>query len=627
MICKWILCVSATGGLIIYTYAYLSVGTGISDLPAVALRTIFSTMRMFLMNSDYESFVDAVGEQRLQDNAWLSFVFLLIHVLAAIVIQTALLSIFGRKLVDYFRLRFIGIIEKRSEVFVIMGCDKNALILGENIATNDDPGSGEDKKRIVIFWISEDDDEKMIQDKVNHFNGIVQRPDKKYDRRYYLSKARLGRRNGRKRKYCVILMPGSSSAADDIRDIAEYAKEKSVDKESLSIYAFVSSVWSRERVQNIISTDNGRSRCYQYSIHIINIIDLLVRQMISVHPPYKCKGLTFTNGIASRGLTVIILGFGAVGESTLLHFIMNGQFLGGKMRAIVVDNNIDNLSECFKQRYPGLDICCDIEFYGFDVQCDKFYALLSEEKSVDYIVVTLNDDDLNKQIALDVRRHYKKQESENAIPIITVFEKDGVLYDRKIKDGIHVFGCREEILKDSVIIRENLDVLARAVHDVYSPDGDGKTQWHDLDWFLQESNRAAADFIPAMLFLANTNENDLLDLNLDLLTEDETLKEVLAQTEHMRWNAFHAAMGFSAISIDDLRRRFEKYRSLDLARRDTAEQLHACMVPWDDLDLLSEVYNELALSLGDDKEAKRNFKNSDRDIVRNIPKFLRKSVR
>jgi len=667
-ICKCIFAISATGGLIIYVYAFLSADAGFYGIFNVALRAIFSTMRMFLMNSDFEAFVDAVGAEHLQENAWISFVFLLIHVLAAVVIQAALLSIFGRKLIDWYRLRFLGITLtrkgfrfRRTEVYIINGCDKNALILGENIATGDNPGKPEKKERIVIFWIGEDDDEKEIFEKIDHFEGIVQKPERRHDRRYYLGKAGMGKRNGRKRNYNIIFMPDSISVADDVCEISKWAVNKKVPQSNLNIHVFARAAWDREKIQKITQetkiVNKEEIRSYPYAINVISIEDLLVRQMLGKLPPYKCKGLNISNAEAKRNFKVMILGFGFVGESALLHLIMNGQFPGSKMQAIIVDSKKDCLRECFTNRYPSHELCCDPDFEKCDVQSKEFYALLEKEENLDFIVITLNNDELNKQVAMDIRQYFydrnQKREEPLPLPVITVFEKEGTLYDQRDNEDIYIFGCRDEILKDSFIIRSKLDEMAKAVNEVYTD----KSNWNELDLFFRESNRASADYVSAMLYLAcsasgaDKNEEKISDINwkspednIYELDKDQILvkiaefkqalennpefKEKLAQTEHMRWNAFHAAMGYKPISPQDMRKRFDSYdekdgkKRLNYTRRSTNDKLHACLVSWEELDEVSKVYRELAQKAGVEADFNKDFKDSDRDIVNNIPLFL-----
>jgi hypothetical protein len=115
-----------------------------------------------------------------------------------------------------------------------------------------------------------------------------------------------------------------------------------------------------------------------------------------------------------------------------------------------------------------------------------------------------------------------------------------------------------------------------------------------------------------------------------MLADESELAETLGKTEHLRWNAFHAVMGFRPISIEEMRRRFEKYEGekntrahLDFCRRDSEDRLQVCLVPWDALDAVTEAYRELAQKAGNAKEQGRDFKDNDRYIIENIPKFLR----
>jgi hypothetical protein len=99
------------------------------------------------------------------------------------------------------------------------------------------------------------------------------------------------------------------------------------------------------------------------------------------------------------------------------------------------------------------------------------------------------------------------------------------------------------------------------------------TEWKNLDWFSQESNRASADFIPAMLHLAR-----ITDIPQFTLTENADLAETLAHTENLRWNAFHAAMGWHGISTEEMQKYFQKTRNANLARKNPKVKRHVCLV-------------------------------------------------
>jgi len=610
-------------GFFIYTAGFLSSGERIVDILLAALRGVFSTARMFSLEDDYDFLAEIEGIEWLTDNKWMQILFWFSHISALALIQAALISLFGRKLIDSFRL----CLGPHNEVYIIKGSDKNAFLLAENIVTHDGEQKQPDKKRLIVFLLEEDGDEKKIHESAARFDGIVQPLDMDHDFLYYLNKARLGKRNWprKEKKYNIVLMPGNESAPEDARLTAEFAKRKYVKPENLDIFVFASSEWNREKIEEITQAKDGDQRKYPYILHIINEVDLLVRQTLKNHPPFECPGLGFSGAVASRDFTVMILGFGAIGQSAFLHLVMNGQFVGSRMRAVIIDKNMDDLRDCFLHRYPELKLCCDMEFKSFDIQSEKFFTLLNEKSNVDYVVIALCNDEINKQTALDVKLHYERK--DKPLPFIAVSEKTGGLHEAKQDEKIFTFGCREDTYKESVIIREKSDRMAKAVNDVYREMYGGQP-WHELDWFLQESNRASADFIPAMLKLAELDEEEAI--NKDKLTDDSSLSEILAETEHLRWMAFHAAMGYLPIAPEEMRKRFKNYTGkinskdhLDFTRRDIKFRLHACLVPWNKLDKVSEVYRELEQIAG--KKPVRDFKKDDRNIIENIPKFLKKA--
>jgi hypothetical protein len=420
----------------------------------------------------------------------------------------------------------------------------------------------------------------------------------------------------------VVFTQKDASVPDDIQLTAAFAKEKALDPKKLDIFVLTSSEWDREKIEAITQAKEGEHRKYPYTIHIINEVDLLTKQVIDAHPPFECPGLNFNKtGIAARDFTVMILGFGTIGQHTLLRLIMNGQFAGSAMRAIVVDREIAHLRERFLHRYPSLDICCKIDFKNFDVRDKEFFELLKKTGNIDYIIAALSDDGMSRQTALDIRLYFERKGM--APPFIAVYEKASGLHDIGQDEKVFSFGRREAVYKEAVIIREEADRMAKVVHEVYG----GNPPWQELDWILQESNRASADFIPAMLRLAGLSAETAG--KQQTLTNERELAENLAKTEHLRWNAFHAAMGFRPISIQEMRRRFEKYDGekntrahLDFCRRDSKSRLQVCLVTWDALDAVTHAYRGLARKADNEKEQRRDFKDNDRYIIESIPKFL-----
>jgi len=607
----WVCIAFIVIGFSLYTAGYLSSGTGLPNTLFAALRGIISSARMFSMNDDYGVLADIQGTQWLTENIVMQIILWLCYVSALIIIQTALISLFGRKLIDKFRLHF-GF---HKEVYIIKGAEENALMLGENLATHDGKMKRPDNNRLIVFLLKEDDEEKKTSEKASRFGGMVQVLDKTYNLLSCLNKAGIKKKKKHKKRFNIILMPDDVSLSDDTRCIVEYAKEKNIAPESLDIFVLTSSQWDREEIEAITQEKEGDKRKYPYTVHITNGVDIITRQMIERHPPYKCHGLAIKGGKASKDFIVMILGFGTVGQHALLRLVMNGQFVGSRMRAIIIDRDMDNVRDSFLHRYPGLELCCDMKFKNIDVRSKEFFSLLNEVNDIDYVVIALCGDKTNKQTALDIRLHYERK-SINALPFIAVAEKEGSLHKVKQDEKIFIFGCCEEVYKESVIIRAEIDCMAKVVNNVYNQNNPSKAKpWFERDWFEQESNRATADFISAMLKLAGLDEKKVKNA---LAEKDSPLAEILAQTEHLRWNAFHAAMGWNSISIEGMRQCFADTKDMNLCRKNPKARLHVCFASWDELDEISEACGQIT-------QEKVDFKKYDRDIIENIPLFLKKA--
>ena len=597
-------------GFLLYTAGYLSSGEGPADTLFATLRGIFSTVRMFSLNEDYGVLSAKQGTQWLTGNIQMQILLWLCYMSALIIIQTALITLFGRKLMDNFRLSF----GPHKEVYIIKGSDRNAIMLGENIAAHDAKHKYPDNNRLIVFLLKEGDDEKKTYENAAHFGGIVQVLDRENNLLSCLKKAGLKKKEKHRICFYIILMPDDVSLSGDTRRIAEYAKKENIPHDSLDIFALTSSKWEREKIEAITQEKEDDRRKYPYTIHITNEVDIVARQMVERYPPFECLDFN-EKGEAAHNFTVMILGFGAVGQQVFLRLVMNGQFAGSRMRAIIIDRDADNLRDSFLYRYQGLELSCDMEFKNFDVRRKEFFTLLNEVNDVDYVVIALYGDEINRQTALDIRLHYERKDI-NDLPFIAVLENDGSLCKSEQNEKIFTFGCGDDVYKESVILRAEVDRMAKTVNAVYNQKNPRRAMpWPERDWFTQESNRATADFIPAMLKLAGLDDKEVKDA---LAEKGSALAEILAQTEHLRWNAFHAAMGWSSISVEGMRKCFADTKDMDLCRKNPMKRLHVCLAQWDKLDEISQAYSEIT-------QKEEDFKEYDREIIENIPLFLKKA--
>jgi tetratricopeptide (TPR) repeat protein len=613
---------------LVYSTAYASEGKGVESILFSTIHAIFSSARMFFTSDDFP-YLNDINAAFFFDDIWIQTLFWFCHTLSLFVTASALIAVFGRNLIDRARMH-IGLYRN---VYIIIGLSQESILLGRNIVTHDGRVKRPDSDRLVVFLIDQDDDQKQIHEKVSGFGGIVIPIDDDNDLLFAISKTYFGRWRGKNKKYKFIFMQNEFSHTGSIMNIAEFAKEKKNDDDRVEnkaeFYIFTEKEWEKDSIEKLSGEKDNVTgkRKYPHTFHIADEIEISTRQLISVCPPYKClaEKNVFENARAKRDFTVMILGFGRIGHRSLLRLIQNGQFAGSRMRAIVVDQEADHLRERFLHRYPSLDMCCKIDFRNIDVRDKAFFDLLEEAGNIDYIVAALSNDEMSRQAAKDIRLYYERKNIKLPFIAIAVYEKDSGLQNTGQDENVFSFGCREDVYKEAIIIREETDRMARAVYDVYTEGKKEKIPWHEVDLFEQESNRASADFIPAMLALAGLKEEDARKKKT--LTEDHKLAENLAITEHLRWNAFHAAMGYRPMGIEEMRRRFEKYQGdpkehLNFCRKDPKNRLHVCFVSWDELDKISEAYRELEKRA--DKKPERDFKKNDRSIIENIPDFLNK---
>jgi hypothetical protein len=611
--------------------------TNLGEVPVVALRVILSTIGMFFLQANYTLFAEW-----MESNTWLQLLFWSSHLSAVVAVQTAIISLFGRKVMDYIRQRF----GKHNFVYIIRGNAQNALMLGENITLfkKDDA--------LIIIFIEETDNAKSTYEKAAHFNGIVQVPDKTHDITYHLRKSGLGQRYARKRKYNIILMIEDNIAPNEAQKIADYAKDSEVNTQDIEIFVLTSSRFDVEKVEDItlMIDDEEQKRKYPYTFNIINEVDQIARQMINRHPPYECKNLFYSDeaGRVKRAFTVLILGFGAIGQQALLHLIINGQFVGDKMNVKIFDKDIRRQYYCFKQRYPEIEQSCEIEISECIALCKDVYDHLDKTENIDYIVISLGVDKKNRQAAIDLYQYFKRKEFDNKqIPFIAVHEENGAFSKIDNNEKMFSFGSKEDIYLDSVIRFEESNAIAKALCDNEVSQYAERTTmaWERIEWSLQETYRFTADTIETILRLLNTSKDEVLNRRELLktndksaaLTDDNDVIDTLAQVEHLRWLAFHRAMGYSSMTIVRMWERFEKYKDdenyetndiISKCRKDSEAMQHLCLVPWEELGRVSYAFTKMKNELNAENQKEHPdfnyFINATRKTIKDIPDTLHK---
>ncbi|MBR3166707.1 MAG: hypothetical protein IKF16_11120, partial [Lachnospiraceae bacterium] len=174
-----------------------------------------------------------------------------------------------------------------------------------------------------------------------------------------------------------------------------------------------------------------------------------------------------------------------------------------------------------------------------------------------------------------------------------------------------------------ILCTTKLDAMAMVINHQYhlSEGQTAEEDWASCDYFSRLSCRASADFTDAFLKAAGVSRETVL---AEGWHPEGRILENLSITEHMRWCAFHETMGYRTMPEDVFEERAGRYKKEKEAAgtgkiritKDTGRRLHACLIPWEDLDRLSERENAVT-------GRSVNYREMDRDNVRMIPEMLK----
>lgn len=197
------------------------------------------------------------------------------------------------------------------------------------------------------------------------------------------------------------------------------------------------------------------------------------------------------------------------------------------------------------------------------------------------------------------------------------------------KRNIRLFGSTETMFSDTVLFNSELEKLSLAVHLVYwgaldkPHDSDAyKSACRDFETneYNRRSSMATALHILYKLRgcgILAADESQLTNEKADafekLLSQDGgEMLEALAQSEHLRWNAFLRSEGYRGASVETMKQYAVKVKN----QKESIARLHPCITDWDNLDRVSAEYNALM-------HTNKDFKEYDREIVRAIPQIIR----
>ena len=576
---------SACGGSVIYGLGYTYVT---QDIALSLIRTPFSVIGMYLGKND----LSAISGAPVVSTSAGIICFWALHLFAFYSIASTAIITVGAEGLRRLRL-FLAM---NGDLTIIYGINEESLDVGrECLAGN--------KKAIVYIT----NNELPAQTKeINELGmAVLTGADAARSSRKALARLRVSSRN--KIEVFALDADGNENMAY-AAGLMKGLQQMEVDPKKTSITL----PGTEDILTGMLQVSEDR-----YGFGFVNVFDsteLAARAMIRMCPPWDF--LSFDNGRATEDFDCIVVGFGKCGQAALRHLVMNGQFAGSSFHAAVFSNDVGRQSGYLFADCPELQNEYDIEFFGDDARSRGFYTYLQNRlDSVKYIAVCAGNDEMNAEISDNLMLYLKRVRAEHICVIQCT--KEGVRYQEYIGAPLMAQKVRSmEMLSAGLIDRDA--ILINSAYD--DSDRTDWEKWVACDPFSKMSSRASAAFIPALVKASGYTEEEITEGEWD---PDEKLLDVLGETEHMRWCAFHFANGYRKMSEAELVKNIENYvrcreKGLPLPRitKNAEQRTHACLIPYDRLGALSERENAVTGKNTD-------YRQLDINNVMMIPRILK----
>lgn len=577
--------ITLVGGLIFYGIAFYELLGGGAQ---VVVRTIYAGFRIMIGENDYGDIADAA----ILSGAVGQILYWLIHLLGLMTTAGAAIAAIGSSLIRNIRLHLY----RSNSLSVVYGVGGKTVEFGRELM--------EEEKTTVVYVDREL--EEAQKESITEMHCII-RSDRSATETgpRFLRSIGMGKGKRKLRLYAL-----SADASENERYAAALLarlQEAGVMPEQTALTILTPD----EDTENSFLAMGDR---YGYgSVIAINEPEMAARLLVNRYPP--CDHVAFDElGRAKNDFSALIVGFGQVGQTVLRLLVMNGQFEGSTFHGAVFARGCMDASGRLSHQYQQMLREYDISFHENDGKSREIYDYIHAHKdSLSYVVLCTENEALDLELEQELRQYFRALLMDVGIYRVS---RQGVVH--KAEAGVvqqHPIYCRD------ILCSDRMDRMAMVLNHSYCGGPSPEADWKTCDYFSRMSSRASADFSGAMLRSAGMTQEDVL---AGKWAPEGELLENLSKTEHLRWNAFHFAMGFSTMPRDVFEERAAQHRKekeetgagKTRIGKDLSGRLHACLIDWDELDELSQ--RENAVTGGN-----VDYKESDRKNVRAMGQVIR----
>ena len=575
-------------GIFLYGYGYTKLFDGL--LQAV-IRTLFSVFSMFLGRNE----INVISSVPLLATPWMQIYIYTVHLLACYCTASAVFAALGTRLIRSLRL----LLARRGDLHVIYGVNEQTVAFAERLRTAE--------KGFIVF-VDTGSGSAFDAGILRMGALMIDSEDAKKPTTSFLKK--IGMRPGKRRLmlYCL-----DAVETKNLR----YAEAMRQALSDAGIAPAQTSLTVLLADGNVGSVLQASAEAYGYgSVTAFERAELLAQMMVRTWPPFET--LSFDNtGRATEDFETLVIGFGATGQAVLRCLTMNGQFEGSHFRAVILAEDYQRVAGSFFSRYSGLRSHYNMEFYEVNARSTEAYELiLTRFKHLNYVAICTGNEKENAEIALELSDFFS---ARGLHPVIVQCSAKEI---SRISDADGLV-TTVNMYTPEILCGRKLDAMAMLLNHRYH-EQDGHTaeeDWAVCDYFSRMSCRAAANYVDVYLRAAGTDRSQVLAEGFD--PPDEVM-ENLGRTEHLRWCAFHYAMGYDTMPEEVFEERVALYRKQQAETgtgsirigKDTTAKLHACLIPWAELPALAE--KEFAVT-----GQRPDYCKKDKDNVRMAADILR----
>lgn len=359
------------------------------------------------------------------------------------------------------------------------------------------------------------------------------------------------------------------------------------------------------------------SALQEWDIHWISHEELAARQVLMTSSFLDiCPVCDGSCGRADQELKLAVVGYSQTAEELCRYLASCVQTAGMTVSLLLFDKKIQSKTAYFRVSNPEISKAASVVLMDMEPDSLEFYEFFqTEQNHPDGIFFAGDDEKHNTLYAFQLRELMQRCTNRN-IPFFVL--RNSIQEEHRAFElsGFQSFGCMEQIYSYDVLIGEELDTIAKAVHRYYKvfygEDGDMQLLWKQASLYEKMSSRALAIHIPWKLKCAgfqkvpgkpdNTYDEELVN--------NPELMENLSIGEHLRWNAYLFAEGWKMAAPEEL----PSNRNKDKKRK-----LHACLVSWEELVTVGTHYNV------DYQHLDRHFIKSLAQILQNAGYTIQKS--